>query len=147
MGCLLGIAARNKKRGPMYELKKARVTTVAGVAEDFRGKPGSRQVTVLAREGWSSVCNEVGRELPWLTRRANLYIEGIDLREASGCILRIGEMQLLITRETDPCKRMSEVCEGLLEAMAIEWRGGVCCRVICDGEISVGDRVEIIDAQ
>lgn len=145
MASLLGIAVRDKKRAPMCELEKAWVTKAAGVDKDFRGKPGDRQVTVLTQEGWQATCAEVGKALPWLTRRANLYIEGVDLFETTGRLLKIGEMQLLITRETDPCERMTEACDGLFSAMEKEWRGGVCCRVIQDGEIHVGDRVEIIE--
>lgn len=138
---------RDKKRGAMIELTRSRVTITSGVASDFRGKPGSRQVTVLAQEGWLDACREIGRELPWVTRRANLYIDGIDLQASKGRILQIGQMQLLVTRETDPCERMSEACDGLCEALAKAWRGGVCCRVIHDGEVSVGDKVEMLDVK
>jgi len=146
MGHLLAIAFKRKKRGTMVELKSTRVTTVAGVAGDFRGRPGDRQVTVLAREGWQAVCEEIEETLPWLTRRANLYVEGVTLHASIGAVLHIGSLQLLITRETDPCERMTEAREGLLDAMVKEWRGGVCCRVIQDGDIYVGDRVEIMRA-
>ncbi len=146
MGHLLGIAVREKKRGPMLELTHAYVTMASGVEQDFRGKPGNRQITVLTREGWHAACGEIAAELPWHARRANLYIAGLSLHETAGRQLRIGQLQLLITRETDPCNRMQGVHNGLFEALAKEWRGGVCCRVIQDGVIHVGDRVEIIDA-
>ncbi|NOY62441.1 MAG: MOSC domain-containing protein, partial [Gammaproteobacteria bacterium] len=73
--------------------------------------------------------------------------EGVALHESVGSVLHIGRMQLLITRETDPCERMREVHDNLFEAMAKDWRGGVCCRVIKDGAICVGDEVEIVDVQ
>ena len=147
MGILLGIAVREKSRSPMQELTCVQVTAAAGVAEDFRGKPGLRQVTVLAREQWQATCEEVGETIPWLARRANLYIEGVALRNCAGRVLKIGSLRLLITHETDPCKRMTEVHDGLFDALAKEWRGGVCCRVIVEGEICVGDQVEMVDAQ
>ncbi len=145
MGTLLGMAVRARKRGPMHALTQANVTMTHGVAQDFRGRPGDRQVTVLTREGWQAACQEIAADLPWLTRRANLYIEGLNLHESVGQQLQIGTMQLLITRETDPCNRMQEAHNNLFEALAKEWRGGVCCRVIQDGLIHVGDRVEIIN--
>ncbi|VAW84974.1 hypothetical protein MNBD_GAMMA17-1614 [hydrothermal vent metagenome] len=146
MGHLLGIAIRHKKRGEMQELTGAHVTVKTGVADDFRGKPGNRQVTVLSMEDWQATCKEINRTLPWPTRRANLYIEGIDLYNTVGQHLHIGQLVLLITCETDPCKRMQEAHEGLFEALAKQWRGGVCCRVIQAGEIATGDRVELINA-
>jgi len=146
VGQLLGIAIRHKKRGAMHQLENAAVTTTAGVADDFRGKPGDRQVTVLAREDWQAACQEIDQTLPWLTRRANLYIEGINLHQTSGKRLKIGQLELLITRETDPCNRMQEAHADLFQALAKAWRGGVCCRVIQDGAIAVGDQVRLIDA-
>ncbi len=146
MGHLLGIAIRHRKRGEMQELASAHVTVSTGVADDFRGKPGNRQVTVLSMEDWQTTCNEINRILPWPTRRANLYIEGIDLHNTAKQHLHIGQLILLITRETDPCKRMQEAHEELFEALAKRWRGGVCCRVIQAGDIAIGDQVELIDA-
>ena len=145
MGRLIGIATRNRKRSPMVCLERASVTLEAGVADDFRGKPGKRQVTVLSREGWQAACAESGESLDWTARRANLYVEGVDLSESAGRILEIGALRLLITRETDPCARMAEISPALEQALAKEWRGGVCCRVIEAGEIAVGDSVELAD--
>ena len=146
MGQLLGIAIRHKKRGAMHQLDHASVTTATGVANDFRGKPSERQVTVLAREGWQAACQEIDQTLPWRTRRANLYIEGIKLHDSTGKYLQIGQLQLLITRETDPCSRMQEINADLFGALAKAWRGGICCRVIHDGAITVGDQVRLVDA-
>ncbi len=144
---LLGIAIRSKKRAEMQLLQTATVALEKGVADDFRGKPGMRQVTVLTREGWRAVCDAAGIDLPWTTRRANLLIEGLDLQASQGRILKVGEVQLLITRETDPCERMEEAYKGMFEAMAHNWRGGVCCRVLQGGEITLGDKVELIDVE
>jgi len=146
VGQLLGIAIRHKKRGAMHQLDHASVTTITGVADDFRGKPGERQVTVLAREGWQAACQEIDQTLPWLTRRANLYIEGAELQGSTGKHLHIGQLQLLITRETDPCSRMQEAHADLFGALAKAWRGGVCCRVVQDGVITAGDQVRLVDA-
>lgn len=147
MGKLLGIAIKERSRAPMESLKEASVTLENGVNNDFRGKSGNRQVTLLAHESWQAVCQQLGEELPWQTRRANLYIEGIALQQTTGQIIQIGQLKLLITQETDPCKRMREIRDGLFEAMANEWRGGVCCQVVQTGEIKIGDKVEITDDQ
>jgi len=146
VGRLLGIAIRHKKRGAMQQLETASVTTTTGVADDFRGKPGERQVTVLAREEWQAACQEIKQPLPWVSRRANLYIEEINLYQSIGKLLQIGPLILLITRETDPCNRMQETHHKLFEALTKDWRGGVCCRVIQDGAIAIGDQVALSDA-
>jgi len=118
-----------------------RVDPASGVAGDFRGRPGRRQVTVLTVPGWNEACRELGRELPWTTRRANLLVDGIPLAESAGGQLVIGSLVLEITGELDPCSRMEEAGEGLRQALEPDWRGGVTCRVIAAGEIGVGDKV------
>ena len=91
---LLGIATRSAKRAPMEACSEAEVDPNTGVARDFRGKPGRRQVTVLARESWEAACAEVQEGLPWTLRRANLYVEGVNLKDSTGKTLLIGEVEL-----------------------------------------------------
>ena len=145
-GRLIGIARRDGKRAPMEELERARVETASGVAGDFRGRPGKRQVTVLAAPGWRAACEDLGRELPWTARRANLLVDGIPLADTAGRRLVIGPLVLEITGELDPCSRMDEAAEGLRGALAPDWRGGVTCRVIAGGEIGLGDNVCLEEA-
>lgn len=136
---LCGIAIRARPKVPMAACNRALVTPERGVAGDFRGKPGRRQVTVLSRESWARACAELGEELPWMTRRANLFISGLEFTPAHvGSSLRFGDLVLQITRETDPCERMDQARPGLRAALDPDWRGGVCCRVIVGGEIFLG---------
>ncbi|PST89281.1 MOSC domain-containing protein [Photobacterium jeanii] len=142
---LLAIAKREKSRAPMEEMQHAKVTTAEGVVGDFRGKPGKRQVTVLSLDSWQDACQQVDTDLPWTLRRANLLVRGVRFSEQNvGDVIQIGDLKLEITRETDPCPRMDEQHQGLTQALRSEWRGGVCCRVIEDGEIKVGDAVALL---
>ena len=130
----------------MLESRGLDVTPERGIEGDCRGRPGKRQVTVLSLESWQVACAEVNADLHWTTRRANLLVEGLTFGpESVGKVIHIGELQLLITRETDPCRRMDQAHPGLKRALLPEWRGGVCCRVVNGGRIAVGDHVEIID--
>lgn len=142
-GRLIAIARREGKRAPMQLLERARVTGDAGVQGDFRGRPGRRQVTVLTAEAWAAACAELGRELPWTERRANLLIEGLGLTGTTGGRLVIGTLVLEITGELDPCSRMDEASDGLCAALTPDWRGGVTCRVLADGEIGIGEGVRL----
>ena len=143
MGRLVGIARRDKKRAPMQLLDKAEISTESGVAHDFRGKPGDRQVTVISAEVWRQVCKELGSEIPWTTRRANLLVEGLELPKQAGGEIRIGGVILRVMGETDPCSRMEEQCTGLKAALQPDWRGGVFCRVLESGAVSIGDAVSL----
>jgi MOSC domain-containing protein YiiM len=141
---LLDIAFRAKSRAPMQTKTETMVSKVAGVEHDFRGKPGKRQVTVLSLEQWQLACSEVGVTLPWTVRRANLLVDGVSFDASMvGQQIKIGQLVLLIMLETDPCPRMDAQHQGLTQALIPDWRGGVCCRVIADGRVKVGDEVVI----
>jgi MOSC domain-containing protein YiiM len=141
---LLDIAFRSKSRAPMQTKTETMVSKVAGVEHDFRGKPGKRQVTVLSLEQWQLACSEVGVTLPWTVRRANLLVDGVSFDASMvGQQIKIGQLVLLIMLETDPCPKMDAQHQGLTQALTPDWRGGVCCRVIADGRVKVGDEVVI----
>ncbi|MFQ6004483.1 MAG: MOSC domain-containing protein [Woeseia sp.] len=146
MGRLVGIARREQKRADMESLEAAEISQETGVASDFRGKPGKRQVTVISAESWAAVCDELGREIPWTTRRANLLVEDIELPRRTGDVIEIGGVRLLVTMEVDPCSRMEQQCEGLKAALTPDWRGGVACTVLKGGSVRLGDGVSVLAA-
>ena len=144
MGRLVGIARREAKRADMEILKDAEISEQTGVANDFRGKPGKRQVTLVSASAWAAVCDDLGQELPWTTRRANLLVEDINLPQRTGDVIEVGTVRLLVTMEVNPCSRMEEQAEGLKEAMTPEWRGGVACTVLKGGTVRLGDDVAVL---
>lgn len=143
MGTLLGIARTTELRGPMEELSSASIAVEDGISGDARGRKPGRQVTVLFRDGWEEACKEVAVLLPWVTRRANLYVDGLERPQAAGGRIVIGEVILEVTQETDPCQLMERAQAGLYRALGPDWRGGVCCRVVQGGKIAIGDAVSI----
>ena len=143
MGKLTGIARRETTRAPMELLETVAISEDAGVSGDFRGRSRKRQVTVISSGVWDEVCAEVGANLPWTTRRANLLVEGVDLPRDAGSVIQIGDVSLRVEVETAPCSRMDEQHAGLKQALTPDWRGGVCCTVLCGGEVSIGDDVSI----
>ena len=127
----------------MQVIDSAQVTVANGILGDFRGTQRGRQITLLSESAWHKACAEVGSELPWTTRRANLLVDNIEF-DASyvGKTVRIGDVELRVTEETDPCSRMDAQHQGLTAALTPEWRGGICCDVIKAGNIKIGDQVE-----
>jgi len=145
-GRLIGIARRAKPRAAMETLDKVAISIDAGVDGDCRGKPGKRQVTILAIEDFAAAIAEITpppAEAPWTLRRANLLVEGLVLPRVAGARVTIGPVVLEVTGETDPCSRMDAQLPGLTRALTPEWRGGVTCRVIAGGTISLGDGATI----
>ena len=139
---LIGIAYKTEKRGTMITTEGANVTQKTGVENDIFGRPGKRQVTVMSIQQWQQACNEVDKNLPWFTRKANLLVDGISFSaQDQGKQIVIGELILEITGETDPCKKMEMAYPGLEKALLPDWRGGVTCRVLNDASIAINDLV------
>ncbi|MDO6619095.1 MULTISPECIES: MOSC domain-containing protein [unclassified Shewanella] len=143
---LHAIAYKTAKKGPMKPVFCAKVSLLKGVENDIFGKPGKRQVTVMSQQQWQLACNEINADLDWLTRRANILIDGYKFSAADvGKVIKLGnDVSLLITGETDPCKKMEQSQQGLEKALTPDWRGGVTCKVITEGLIQIDDQVSII---
>lgn len=146
-GTLAGIARHARPKGPMEVIERASITFTGGVEGDFRGamkgKPYKRQVSLLEAGDWASAQAEVGHNILWQERRANLLVEGLDLPQRSGVRIRVGTALLETTVETDPCERMEALAAGLRAALTPDWRGGVCAMVVEEGAIAVGDTIRI----
>jgi len=145
MGEVIAIAYREKPRAPMQTVLQSEITLEAGLSGDCRGRARGRQVTVLTEEGWQAACAELGEELPWTTRRANLLVRGVDLNGRVGTLLKIGEAELVITDECAPCSVMEKARKGLRRALMPGWRAGATCRVVRAGQVRVGDGAELQD--
>ena len=84
------------------------------------------------------------RGMMQMNSRANLLVEGLRLPREPGRVIAIGaSLRIETTVETEPCERMDALRPGLRAALTPDWRGGVCGRVLTDGEIAVGDEVRI----
>lgn len=144
MGKVIGIATREKKKAPMMVYTSAKVTFDKGIGDDSRGLlKGNRQVTIMTEESWNAACAEIDRKIHWTTRRANILIDGIDLENTKGDLLKIGNFMLEITGELEPCKRMDEQLLGLTKALTPNWRGGVTCKILSEGYVNEGDQVTL----
>jgi len=146
-GKLLGIAIKRAKRSPIILKEQANVTTEKGVEGDHRGMQSNRQVTVVSQESWEKACEDLNQSLPWIARRANLLVSGLVFENCTGQLLRIGELVLEITGETEPCFRMDEFYQGLQDALKTNWRGGVTCKVIKSGRVKINDVVTLCDTR
>ena len=51
-----------------------------------------------------------------------------------------------MTYPTSPCARMEAARKGLLKALHPEWRGGVTCKVLEGGRVSIGDEVTVVSS-
>ena len=140
-GRLEAIWIKRFKRGPMDPSNHATMVECRGI-EGNANQGGKRQVTIISKEMWEKLMDEVGGDKDPASRRANLMVSGVDLSEIRGRVLAIGNVRIRIHGESRPCERMEEAQPGLKTAMEASWRGGAFGEVLDDGTISVGDPVE-----
>ena len=139
-GTLEGIWIKRVHRGPMDPAPRASLVAGRGIVGNAdQGR--RRQVTIIEREIWEMLMQQVGGSLPPAARRANLMISGTPLVDARNRVLRIGACRIRIRGETKPCDQIEASLPGLRAAMFPEWRGGAFGEVMDSGEITLGDPV------
>lgn len=142
-GCVVAIAVRTKKNGPMLEIDAASAAKNGGIESDLKSSP-DRGITFISSEQWREVQDEFGVDLPWHTRRANVLTEGLALGTLFGKTLRVGTLEVHIIAETEPCGLMDKIHQGLQHVLTPECRAGVYGRVTKSGSFAVGDEIAVI---
>lgn len=130
-------------RGPMDPAQKARMVAGKGIVGNAN-QGGRRQVTIVSSKHWQQVTAPLGHTPDPRLRRANLLVSDVDFAEARGRILKIGAIRIRIFNETRPCEQMEMAAPGLQAAMSVPFGGGAFGEVLDDGEIAVGDPVELL---
>ena len=139
-----GIAHRPTDGEPLVEIEACTLVPGRGLDTENR-KPGKREVTFLSAKSWADACHELGTDLPWYTRRANILVDHIDLAGAIGKTLGIGPVRVLLHGETKPCQLMDQQHAGLRQALVPEFRGGAFGQVLVGGTVRVGDEIIVFD--
>ena len=146
-GKLCWIGIRPERKAPMLELEHCMALVDLGLEGDHRCKktPGSaRQISIISQEFIRSVANYLNRDKiePQLLRR-NLVISGINLNALRYQQFSIGEVILEATALCHPCSRMEQALgPGGLSAML--GYGGLCCKILRSGAMTIGDKVSVI---
>ncbi len=139
-GHLEAIWIKRARRGPMDPALEAELVAGVGIVGNAN-RGGHRQVTLIEREAWDRVIDELNGRAEPVMRRANLMVSGVPLAASRGRVLAIGNCRVRILGETRPCRAMDEACPGLQAALDPDWRGGAYGEVLDDGVITIGDPV------
>ena len=140
------IGVRAKKKENLLVVESVKVKKGTGLAGDHFNSTlsGKRQVTLIQLEHLSAISSILGVKIidPKLTRR-NIVVSGINLLSLKHQQFRIGNVVLKTTGICAPCKRMEENL-GLGGYNAMRGHGGITATVIKEGEIKLGDIIELI---
>ena len=104
-GTVLALALRPEKGGAMALAESIILTPENGVMGDH-GTSQRRQVTLLDEAAWQTACSELGTELDWTARRANILVSNLDLQELVGRQILVGNALVEIIGEVVPCHVM-----------------------------------------
>jgi MOSC domain-containing protein YiiM len=137
MAALIGIWVKRAHRGRMDPATAATLVAGRGMQGDAT-QGGRRQVTIMSLDRWTALTGHLPGPPDPAIRRANLLVDGVDLTDSRGRVLRIGAARVRIFGETRPCRQMDEACPGLQAALDPPWGGGAFGEVIEGGEIRVG---------
>ena len=143
MNRLEQIFIKRMKRGPMDPVQQARVVAGKGIVGNAN-QGGKRQVTIVSAKHWQEVTAPLGHTPDVKVRRCNLLVSDVDFTDSHGKILTIGKVRIRIYGETRPCEQMEDAVPGLKSAMSVPWGGGAFGEILDDGEIAVGDSVELV---
>ena len=110
-------------------------------AGTFSNSPGAgREVTLIEAEAIDAVARDCGCELEYKDTRRNIVTRGVALNDLIDREFRVGGVRLRGVRLCEPCK-VSFPDANVKEALVS--RGGLRADILTDGEIRVGDSIEI----
>jgi MOSC domain-containing protein YiiM len=109
-----------------------------GIPGDAHFAPGSlRQLLLIEAETLAELGVETGAV------KENITVEGLTLMGLpAGTRLEVGQAELEITKECEPCSRMDEIRDGLKTELV--GRRGMMARVSQPGVVRRGDPVRIL---
>lgn len=112
-----------------------------GIEGDYRsGQSPHRQVTLVEEEVLADVGSALGIEVSPGASRRQIMVRGIRLNALLDKTIHIGQVTVRGESLCDPCDNMERTI-GRGARRLLEGRGGLCCRVLEGGTLSVGDTV------
>lgn len=145
-GCIELITVRPTKGNSVKKLNSSIISVEDGLQGDYKtGKGGSRMVTLFQFEHLTVLAQILNKEvLPGQVRR-NLFVSKLNLLALYNSTFKIGKDLILKgTGYCVPCKKMEENL-GPGGYYAMVGHGGITATVIKTGNITVNDKVTLID--
>ena len=99
-----------------------------------------RDITLIEAEAIEALARDYGIELGAHESRRNVLTRGVALNHLVGKEFQVGAVRLLGTQLCEPCGHLEKLTRKGVRAGLIH-RGGLCARIVTEGEIQVGDAI------
>lgn len=143
MGEVVSIHIVRTRHGTAEAMERAWVHANYGLEGDWRScKDRSGQLTLIEAEALTDVAQHLGHPIPPGASRRQVLVRGVALNDTIGRRLHLGPVLVYVEAPCDPCSHMERTV-GPGAQTAMEGRGGIRCRVLEGGELSVGDLVTV----
>jgi MOSC domain-containing protein YiiM len=129
----------------MRAVDTAEIPTQHGIVGDRYEGSRHRHVTIQSSEELALASEIYGSTInPGDTRR-NITVDDAPLPTRPGDRITIGDVQFEVVRIAAPCTIMDHVI-GVGAKTALRRKGGVVCRTLEGGNVTIGDAVELLPA-
>ncbi len=137
---VVAIHIARASRLPMRAVECVEVEAGKGLVGDRYHGTRHRHVTIQSLEELAEAERRHDGPIdPGLTRR-NITLSCGAIPRKPGHRWSIGAIELEVVRDAAPCKLLEDAL-GRDARLALSRRAGVVCRVLCSGELRIGDRV------
>ncbi len=141
MGVIKGICISERKGTQKSEVPSAVIKKNWGIVGDAHAGNWHRQISLLSFEKIEEF-REKGAVIDFGAFGENLIVEGFDLRKIPvGSKIRVGKTMLKVTQIGKECHTHCEIYKTMGDC--IMPREGIFAEVLEEGEITVGDEVEV----
>ena len=142
----IGITDKNNQK--IKEVNSIDVLANQGVIGDRHLKEFNdpyNQLSLIESENIDYYNTKYGLNIPYIDFRRNIITKGIQLNSLVGKKLKIGGVELEGIDLCRPCRHLSEVLNQDNVIKEFLRRGGLRCQILSSSNISVGDKISVID--
>ena len=150
-GTLEAIHLADREGGPMRAVDAVEAVAGVGLTGDRYAIPIDeqdpsddevREVTLVEAEQIEWLAGETGIRLSPGSTRRNLTTRGVRLNDLVGRTFRVGSVRIQGVELCEPCAHMQELV-GQPVLRPLVHRAGLRARLLTDGELRVGDPIEV----
>ncbi len=142
----IGITSGNKKK--IEEVDSIEVLANKGVVGDrhfIDYNDPYCQLSLIESENIDYYNTKFGLNIPYIDFRRNIITKGIKLNNLVGKKLLIGKVKVEGIDLCRPCRHLTEMLHQDNILKEFLRRGGLRCQILTSSNISIGDKISIID--